>query len=76
MFPESLNTDAMPVDVKLALVEQLWDELGSETNLPFEKRIDELANQRKKDLLSSSDTGLTHDEVWQRVDSSRGERCE
>lgn len=71
----TINTDelrSLPAAEKLRLVELLWDDLGeSTTALPLPQWVDREAAKRR-DEMSDSDIGLTHDEAWSRIESRNG----
>jgi putative addiction module component (TIGR02574 family) len=57
---------------KLRLVEMLWDDLGgSNTPLPLPEWVDREAARRREELRDRS-FGVSHDEVWRRIDSRNG----
>ena len=66
-------TDAIrqlpPID-KLKLVEQIWDDL-SEERLPLPDWALEEVARRRDEMVKDPNLGLTHDEVWRRINDAR-----
>lgn len=63
---------ALPAADKLRLVEQIWDDLAADDQpIPLPDWAIREAARRRDELLSDPKLGLTHDEVWQRIDGSR-----
>lgn len=60
---------ALPPGEKLELIELLWDDLGeADTELPLPDWIDAVARRRRDEMTSGAVSGLTHEEVWRRID--------
>ncbi len=57
---------------KLWLVEQIWDDLaGSDTPIPLPTWALAEAARRRDEMIADPKLGLTHEEVWKRIDDSR-----
>jgi putative addiction module component (TIGR02574 family) len=57
---------------KLRLVEMLWDDLGdSASPLPLPDWVDREA-ARRRDQMRDPSFGISHQEVWNRIDSRNG----
>jgi putative addiction module component (TIGR02574 family) len=64
---------ALPPEEKLRLVELLWDDLeAEEALLPLPAWVEAEAHRRVTELGANPDLGLTHQEIWHRLESSRG----
>ncbi len=60
---------ALSKEEKLRLVEILWDDLGSENEpIPLPDWVAAEAKRRRDEMLSDSSFGLSHEEVWKRID--------
>lgn len=60
---------ALSVADKLDLVEMLWDDIGaSSTPMQLPAWVEQEATRRLKELANNPTTGLTHEEVWRRID--------
>jgi putative addiction module component (TIGR02574 family) len=55
---------------KLRLVEQIWDDLAA-SPLPLLKWSIAEATRRRDEMIADPNLGLTHEEVWKRIDGSR-----
>lgn len=63
---------ALPAADKLRLVERIWDELAADDQpIPLPDWAIQEAARRRDELLADPKLGLTHDEVWRRIDGSR-----
>jgi putative addiction module component (TIGR02574 family) len=61
---------ALPAADKLRLVEFLWDDLGNTaTQIPLPDWVDREAARRREELRADPSIGLTHEEVWRRIDA-------
>ncbi len=57
---------------KLLLVERIWDDLATQgTPIPLPDWAVAEATRRRDEMLANPALGLTHDEVWKRIDDSR-----
>ena len=68
----NINVDelrALTVAEKLDLVEMLWDDLSaSAASVPLPAWADPEAIRRRDELVNNPESGLTHEEVWRRID--------
>ena len=63
---------ALPAADKLRLVERIWDELvASDEPIPLPDWAINEAARRRDELLVDPTLGLTHEEVWKRIDGAR-----
>ena len=63
---------ALPAADKLRLVERIWDDLAAgEGSIPLPDWSIEEATRRRDEMLADPDLGLTHEEVWSRIDKFR-----
>lgn len=63
---------ALPVAEKLRIVETLWDDLGkSNEPIPLPEWVDQEAARRREEMRDPS-VGLSHEEVWRRIDNRNG----
>ena len=54
---------------KLQLVEYLWDDLGSSDEvIPLPDWVGREAARRRDELRRDPQSGLSHEEVWRRID--------
>lgn len=64
----------LPPAEKLMLVERIWDDLAAEARpLPLPKWAVTEAIRRRDEMLNDPNLGLTHEEVWKRIEDSRSE---
>lgn len=64
---------ALPIGDKLDLVEWLWDEIGaSDETLTLSNWVKTEAARRLDEMKANPGSGLAAEEVWRRVDTSRG----
>jgi putative addiction module component (TIGR02574 family) len=67
----NINVDelrALSVSEKLDLVEMIWDDLGeSATAVPLPAWAEQEAQRRREELLNNPTAGLSHEEVWHRI---------
>jgi putative addiction module component (TIGR02574 family) len=57
---------------KLRLVERIWDDLAAEdAPIPLPEWAVAEANRRRDEMLADPNLGLTHDEVWKRINDTR-----
>lgn len=72
----SISTEelrALPVSEKLRIVELLWDDLGSSTSpLPLPEWVTQEAARRSEEMRIDPALGISHDEVWRRIDNRNG----
>ena len=62
----------MPVPDRLRLVEKIWDGLSTETEpLPLPEWAVAEAKRRRDEMLADPNLGMSHEEVWKRVNDSR-----
>jgi putative addiction module component (TIGR02574 family) len=62
----------LPADDKLRLVERIWDDLAANCGaIPLPDWAVEEAARRRNQMLADPKLGLTHEEVWKRIDDSR-----
>lgn len=63
---------ALPAADKLKIVEMLWDDLGSSSEpIPLPEWVDKEA-VRRRDEMQDPSVGLTHEEVWRRIEQRNG----
>lgn len=59
---------ALPAAEKLALVEMLWDNLGqSPAGIPLPEWVEREALRRREEMIANPASGLTHVQIWQRI---------
>lgn len=59
---------ALSTSEKLRLVEFLWDDLGStEQVIPLPDWVLQEGDRRRKEMVEDPALGLTHHELWQRI---------
>ena len=64
---------ALPPAEKLELVELLWDDLGAaDAAIPLPAWVDAEAQRRRDEMIGGGVSGLTHEEVWRRIDGRLG----
>ena len=70
IYTETIR-DLPPAD-KLLLVERIWDDLA-EMNSPIPLPTWALteAARRRDEMIADPNLGLTHEEVWKRIDNAR-----
>ncbi|MBX3419210.1 MAG: addiction module protein [Pirellulaceae bacterium] len=62
----------LPIEDKLLLVEQIWDDLASAgTPLPLPDWAVTEAVRRRDEMVTNPKLGSTHDEVWARINELR-----
>jgi putative addiction module component (TIGR02574 family) len=62
----------LPAAERLLLVERIWDDLAAEgAPLPLPDWAIAEATRRRNELLADPSLGMTHDEIWTRIDESR-----
>ena len=70
IYSESIR-DLSPAD-KLLLVERIWDDLANaDSPLPLPDWALLEAARRRDELLQNPDIGVTHGDMWKRIDESR-----
>jgi len=63
--------DLSPAE-KLLLVERIWDDLAAaDTPLPLPDWAVREANTRRNEMLADPKLGVTHEDVWKRIQDSR-----
>lgn len=63
---------ALPAADKLWLVERIWDELAADDQpIPLPDWALSEAARRRDDMLADPKLGLSHKEVWKRIDDAR-----
>lgn len=71
----AINTDelrALPAAEKLRLIEWLWDDLSeSDDSLPLPEWVGREAARRLEEM-QNPEFGLSHQEVWNRIDQRNG----
>jgi putative addiction module component (TIGR02574 family) len=68
-----LDLRALPPLEKLQLVEMLWDELGeTDVAIPLPEWVTQEAARRRDDMTRDPSFGLSHDEVWRRIERRNG----
>ena len=75
MHPAMEQLSQLPLAERLELVQDLWDSIGqSKQELPVQDWHRELAQARLAEIEGrEKEIGLSEDEVWKRVDQSRGD---
>ncbi len=75
MHPAMKQLSQLPLAERLELVQDLWDSIGqSKQELPVQDWHRELAQARLTELEGrEKEIGLSGDEVWKRVEQSRGD---
>ena len=62
----------LPAAEKLLLVERIWDDLAAEAApLPLPDWAIREANRRRDEMQADPGLGLTHSDVWKRIQDSR-----
>ena len=62
----------LPAADKLKLVERIWDDLAAlDGPIPLPDWALTEAARRRDEMLTDPKLGLTHEEVWKRIDDSR-----
>lgn len=68
-------TDAirdLPAADKLRLVERIWDDLAAQGALiPLPDWAVTEAARRRDEMVADPELGMSHEEVWKRIDDSR-----
>jgi putative addiction module component (TIGR02574 family) len=60
---------ALSAEEKLRIIELLWDDLGnSDQDIPLPGWALEEGLRRSDELRANPEIGLTHEEVWSRID--------
>ena len=73
MAIDAAELRALPIEEKLRIVELLWDDLGdSAAPIPLPDWVDREAAKRRAEMAEDPTLGLTHEEVWQRIDRRNG----
>ena len=58
---------------KLELVEMIWDDLGEcDASIPLPDWVAVEAARRRDEMTSDATLGLSHDEVWRRIERRNG----
>jgi putative addiction module component (TIGR02574 family) len=62
----------LPTAERLRLVEQIWDGLSSNAQpLPLPEWAISESKRRRDELLADPALGLSHDEMWRKIDETR-----
>lgn len=62
----------LPAVERLRLVEQIWDGLSSETTpIPLPEWAVSEARRRRDEMKANPKLGVSHDEVWKRINERR-----
>lgn len=70
LFADTIR--GLPPADKLRLVEQIWDDLAAETaTIPLPVWALTEAKRRRDEMAANPDLGVTHEEVWKRINDSR-----
>ena len=74
MHPAMTQLSQLPVAERLELVQEIWDSIGeAQGQLPVQEWHRQLALARLADLDGrEEEIGLSEEEVWNRVEKSRG----
>ena len=74
MHPAMEQLSQLPLAERLELVQDLWDSIGqSKQELPVQDWHRELVQARLAEFEGrEKEVGLSEDEVWKRVEQSRG----
>jgi putative addiction module component (TIGR02574 family) len=63
----------LPAEEKLRVIELLWDNLGESTEpIPLPDWAIQEGVRRRDEMLANPSLGLSHDEVWNRIDGRKG----
>jgi putative addiction module component (TIGR02574 family) len=63
---------SLTIPEKLRIVEMLWDDLAqAPTPIPLPDWVNEEASRRRREMQDPS-VGLSHQEVWQRIEKRNG----
>ena len=66
LYADSIQN--LPPFERLQLVEKIWDGLSSDVQaIPLPEWAVEEASRRRDELKANPDLGLSHDEVWKRI---------
>jgi putative addiction module component (TIGR02574 family) len=60
----------LPAADRLRLVERIWDGLAEEP-IPLPDWALKEASRRRDELLADPSLGVTHDDMWRRINDSR-----
>ena len=62
----------LPTIERLKLVEQIWDGLSSDAQpIPLPEWAITEATRRRDEMLADADLGLSHDEMWEKINKNR-----
>lgn len=62
----------LPTAERLRLVEQIWDGLSSNAQpIPLPVWAISEAKRRRDELLADPALGISHDEMWRKIDETR-----
>lgn len=56
---------------RLRLVEQIWDGLSQETNIPLPVWAIDEAKRRRDEMTADPELGMSHEEVWRKINDHR-----
>jgi len=60
---------ALSAQEKLRIIELLWDDLGASGEaIPLPDWVEQEGVRRRDEMKANPGTGLTHEEVWDRID--------
>ena len=60
---------ALSAKEKLRIIELLWDDLGASGEaIPLPDWVEQEGVRRRDEMKANPEMGLTHDEVWDRID--------
>ena len=64
---------ALPAKEKLRIIEMLWDNLGeSPEPIPLPDWAIQEAVRRRDEMIADPSLGLSHEEVWNRIEGRKG----
>lgn len=70
LFTESIQ--GLTAVEKLRLVERIWDDLAAhEGPIPLPNWAVREAKRRRAEMIADPQLGMTHAEMWARIDTSR-----
>ncbi|MGE0608113.1 MAG: addiction module protein [Pirellulales bacterium] len=73
MIFDTSQLHGLPVEEKLRIVEFLWDEIGDATaQIPLPEWVEQEALRRRDEMQKDPSIGLSHEEVWRRIDGQNG----
>jgi len=70
IYAETIHS--LPSAEKLRLVERIWDDLAANDQpIPLPDWAVSEAARRRDEMLADPKLGVTHEEVWKRIDNAR-----